>query len=126
PVPGMGRILVMDDDEMIREIASEILHYLGYDVVVCDDGSEAVDLYRVAKESEEPFNAVIMDLTVAGGMGGREAMVKLLEIDPQVKGIVSSGYSNDPILARYRDYGFCAVMAKPYNVENFTEIVQKL
>jgi len=126
PVPGMGRILVMDDDEMIREIASEILHYLGYDVVVCGDGSEAVDLYRVAKESEKPFNAVIMDLTVAGGMGGREAMVKLLEIDPQVKGIVSSGYSNDPILARYRDYGFCAVMAKPYNVENFTEIVQKL
>jgi sensor domain CHASE-containing protein/nitrogen-specific signal transduction histidine kinase len=126
PLPGKGRILIMDDEETIRDIAAEIVNHLGYDAVVCADGAESVELYRMARESEQPFDVVIMDLTVPGGMGGREAMAKLLEIDPQVKGIVSSGYSNDQILARYREYGFCGVMAKPYKVAEFAEILHKL
>jgi signal transduction histidine kinase/ActR/RegA family two-component response regulator len=124
PVPGKGRILIMDDEETIRDIAAEIVTHLGYDAVVCGDGAEAVELYGMARRSEQPFDTVIMDLTIPGGMGGREAMARLLEIDPQVKAIVSSGYSNDPILARYREYGFCGVMAKPYKVEDFTEILK--
>jgi signal transduction histidine kinase/CheY-like chemotaxis protein len=126
PVTGKGRILIMDDDETIRDIASEIVNHLGYDAAVCADGAEAVELYGMARDSGQPFDAVIMDLTVPGGMGGREAMAKLLEIDPVTKGIVSSGYSNDPILARYREYGFCGVMAKPYKVDDFAEILQTL
>jgi PAS domain S-box-containing protein len=121
-----GRILVMDDEEVIREIASEILNYIGYEVSVCSDGAEAVGLYRKASMENEPFYAVIMDLTVAGGMGGREAMEKLLEIDPDVKGIVSSGYSSDPILANFRKYGFCGMIAKPYKTEDLQNVLLTL
>ena len=123
---GTGRILVMDDEEVIREVASEMLEYLGYRVEVCGDGAEALELYRNAQATEEPFAAVIMDLTVPGGMGGREAMMKLLEIDQGVKVIVSSGYSNDPVIANYRDYGFCGVVAKPYKTHDLGNVLLRL
>lgn len=120
---GQGKILVMDDEEIIREVACEILSFLGYGVRLCSDGAEAVEEYQMAMESGEPFDAVIMDLTVPGGMGGKEAMNKLREIDAGVRGIVSSGYSNDPILSHYREYGFCAVVAKPYNIKEMGEVM---
>jgi PAS domain S-box-containing protein len=126
PIEGSGRILVMDDEEIIREVAVEILEHLGYRVAACCDGAEALEEYRKAEETGDPFTAVIMDLTVPGGMGGKETMKRLLEIDSRVIGIVSSGYSNDPILAHYRDYGFSGVAAKPYNMEELGRELREL
>jgi PAS domain S-box-containing protein len=123
---GYGKILLMDDDETIRDVANEILGHLGYRVALCNDGNEALALYRQAMEQEEPFDVVIMDLTVPGGMGGKEAMKNLLEINNEAKGIVSSGYCNDPILSNYREYGFSGVVTKPYNFGELSEIVHDL
>jgi two-component system cell cycle sensor histidine kinase/response regulator CckA len=120
---GSGRILIMDDQEMIRDATGEILKNLGYEVETCIDGAEAVELFRQAKESGHPFDAVIMDLTVPGGMGGMEAMGKLIELDPEVRAIVSSGYSNDPVMSNFREYGFREVIVKPYKI---SEVSKKL
>jgi signal transduction histidine kinase len=125
-VSGSGRILVMDDEELIREVASDILSFLGYGAKTCSDGKAAIELYREAMASAEPFAAVLMDLTIPGGMGGRETMQKLLEIDPQVVGIVSSGYCNDPILSNFGDYGFSGIVEKPYSLEALGAVLNEL
>jgi two-component system cell cycle sensor histidine kinase/response regulator CckA len=114
---GQGKILIMDDEEMIRELAGEILRHLGYRVEFAQDGAEAVAFYEAALASVDPFDAVILDLTVRGGMGGKEAIQKLKQIDPNVRGIVSSGYSDDPGITGFKEYGFCGVVAKPYTLE---------
>ena len=123
---GSGRILVMDDEEIIREVAAEILGHLGYSAVLCCDGNEAIELYRQALAAKEPFAAVIMDLTIPGGMGGKETMKKLLEIDKGVVGIVSSGYCNDPILSNYKDYGFSGIVKKPYSLDELGKVLHNL
>lgn len=125
-VPGAGRVLIMDDEEIIRDTAGRILQASGYEVVTACDGSEAVELYRGAREAGKPFAAVILDLTVPGGIGGRDALQMLLQIDPAVKAIVSSGYSHDPIMANYRDYGYLGVITKPYTVREMSEVVSKV
>jgi PAS domain S-box-containing protein len=112
--PTTGAILVMDDEEAIRMLAANMLEHLGYVVVTCSSGEEAVRLYKEATESGSPFVAAIMDLTVPAGMGGKEAAELILAYDPSAKLIVSSGYSNDTVVARYADYGFCAAVVKPY------------
>ncbi len=112
---GGGRILVMDDDACIRRIVAEILAFQGYGVDECADGREAVLRYRTAREQDAPFSAVILDLTVPGGMGGKESAARLLEIDPGAVLIVSSGYSNDPVVANYRDFGFSGAIPKPFS-----------
>jgi len=121
PIFGEGKILVMDDDQMIRELAGEILRHLGYEVEFAQNGGEAVELYRMSMKTVRPFDAVILDLTVRGGMGGKEAMQELIGMDPDVKGIVSSGYSDDPGMTDYKQYGFSGVVAKPYTVEELSE-----
>jgi PAS domain S-box-containing protein len=123
-VHGSGRILVMDDEEVVREIAQAMLIELGYMVECAKNGSEAVDIYRKRMEEGTPFSAVIMDLTIPGGMGGKEAINLLLKNDPNVKAIVSSGYSTDPVMASYRDYGFVAVLSKPYLLQEMSTILQ--
>jgi len=120
---GNGKILVMDDEEIIRTLTKHILNHLGYDAEFARDGKEAIDLYRNALIGDRPFDAVLLDLTIRGGMGGQEAIKELSEIDPNVKGIVSSGYSQNPVMANFKDFGFCGVIAKPYTVE---EMGQKL
>jgi PAS domain S-box-containing protein len=125
-IKGNGKILVMDDEEIIRDVAQEILVHLGYTVKLCKDGNEALDCYRYALHEGEPFDAVIMDLTIPRGIGGKDLMKKLLEIDPKAKGIVSSGYSNDPVLANYRDYKFSGMVAKPYKVTELSEVLHNV
>jgi len=117
---GTGKILIMDDDEIVRQMLREMLISLGYEVELSEDGAAAVELYKSAMESEIPFDLVIMDLTIPGGIGGKEAIKKLAAIDPHVRAIVSSGYSNDPIMANYKEYGFCGVIQKPYNINDLS------
>jgi PAS domain S-box-containing protein len=119
--PGSGRILVMDDENAILELATISLGRFGYQVETARHGGEAIDKYRAAASAGSPFAAVVMDLTVPGGMGGKEAMTRLLEIDPQVRAIVSSGYSQDPVMANYKTYGFSGVVEKPYQVETLAK-----
>jgi CheY-like chemotaxis protein len=112
-----GKILAMDDEEMIRNLIQLMLHQMGYEVELANDGTEAIGLYQQALEAGEPFDAVILDLTVPGAMGGKEAVNRLREIDTNVKAIVTSGYSVDPVMSNYEKYGFCAVVEKPYNLK---------
>ncbi len=123
---GKGKILLMDDEEPVREVGGEMLEGLGYEVEFTKDGAEAIELYKKAKESAQPFDAIIMDLTIPGRMGGKKAVEKLIEIDPEVKAIVSSGYSTDPIMADFRKYGFSGVIAKPYELNELGEALHKV
>lgn len=118
---GDGNILIMDDEQAVREVAGEMITQLGYCVEYASDGAEAIEKYIKAREKGSPFDAVMIDLTVPGGMGGKEAHKILLEIDADAKVIVSSGYSNDPVMSRYDEYGFKGVVSKPYNVEELSK-----
>jgi two-component system, cell cycle sensor histidine kinase and response regulator CckA len=115
-VHGTGNILVMDDDDAIREMLHTMLTLGGYNVEMSKNGKEATEKYIHARDTKKPFDAVIMDLTIPGGMGGRETITALLKIDPDARVIVSSGYSTDPIMQNYKQYGFKAMINKPYTV----------
>jgi len=121
-----GRLLFMDDEEPIRQMAAFLLRRFGFEVVCANDGADAVAKFRAAREGGKPFTLVIMDLTVPGGIGGREAIVELKKIDPAVRAIVSSGYSSDPVLANYRAHGFAGVAAKPYDVNELARVLREV
>ena len=125
-IPGRGRVLLVDDEKVVRDATGRMLKKLGYDVEFAREGNSALELYKEAKKVGNPFDAVIMDLTIPGGMGGEEAIQKLLKIDPKVRAIVSSGYSTDPIMANYKDYGFEGVIVKPYKAEELSEILHRV
>lgn len=123
---GQGRILIMDDQESILKMVGRMLNNMGYETELAMDGSEAIEKYREAWQGQKPFDLVILDLTVPGGMGGAKTLPELLKINPGVKAVVSSGYSNDPIMANYEDYGFCGVVPKPYTKAQLAEALNKI
>jgi PAS domain S-box-containing protein len=120
------RILVMDDEEMLRNLAQMMLERLGHEVETVADGDEAIETYKKRMDSEEPFDAVVLDLTIKGGMGGAQTIKELIKIDPDVKAIVCSGYFNDPVLANYEEHGFRGAMAKPYQKADLESVLKKV
>lgn len=123
---GSGRVLLMDDDAAIRELAVAALEQLGFAAETAADGVEAIERYLKARDQGRPFDAVILDLTVPGGMGGEEAVKRLHAVAPDARVIVSSGYSNDPVMANYRDHGFLDVVAKPYDFQDLNRVLQRV
>jgi nitrogen-specific signal transduction histidine kinase len=121
-----GRVLFMDDEQIIRDMAAMLLKRFGLTVDCAEDGAEAVAKYQAALAARSRYDLVIMDLTVPGGMGGLAALGRLREIDPSVRAVVSSGYSSDPVLANYRAHGFVAVIAKPYEVNELARILREV
>lgn len=111
-----GTILIMDDEEMVCEIAGQMFEYLEYDVVITNDGADAIHVYQERFEQGNPFDMVVMDLNIPGGIGGKEAVKDILKIDPNAKVVVSSGYSTDPLMINFAENGFSGVLAKPFEV----------
>jgi two-component system, cell cycle sensor histidine kinase and response regulator CckA len=120
------RILFMDDEQAIQQLGGSILRRIGYDVTVASDGAEAVREYGEAMRAGRPYSAVILDLTIPGGMGGGKALEQLLKLDPEVKAIVSSGYSNDTVLSNYQAYGFRGMVSKPYETADLALAVESV
>ncbi|MEQ8187388.1 MAG: PAS domain S-box protein [Candidatus Eremiobacterota bacterium] len=120
-VTGKGKVLLLDDEDTVRTVTGKILHRLGYNVEFARNGAEAIEMYKKAKENGMPFDSVIMDLTIPGGIGGKEAIQDLVLFDPEIKAIVSSGYTTDSIVSDYRKYGFSAFIAKPYKLSELSE-----
>jgi len=123
---GTGKILIMDDNEEILYLLRAMLEEFGYRSVLSRDGEEALSLYQHALQTGDTYDAVIMDLTIAGGMGGKEAIVKLKKLDPQVNAIVSSGYSTDPVVSDYRKFGFKGVINKPFQISQLSRLLQRV
>ncbi len=121
-----GKILIMDDDDVIRDVVCMNLKSLGFTAESAKDGTEAIALYNKSIKSETPYDLLIMDLTIPGGMGGKETIKMLKKINSKVKVIVSSGYSNDPIMSNYTDYGFSGTLIKPYNIKELNTTVNQL
>jgi len=121
-----GRVLIMDDEEHIRKVMQAMLTRKGFSVDTAEDGAAAIELYRRAMERGEPYDTVVLDMTVPGGMGGRETMEHLREIDPGVRAIVSSGYSQDPVMASYADCGFAAALPKPYRIQELVDVIKEI
>ncbi len=123
---GRGKILLMDDQESVLDIVREMLNYIGYEVECAGTGDEAIDMYKKAMNTGCAFDAVIADLTIPGGIGGDEVAKRLQEIDPKVKAIVSSGYSNDPVMSDYENYGFSGFVAKPFALKELSRTLHEV
>jgi CheY-like chemotaxis protein len=116
----------MEDEESVIEVIGSMLEHFGYDVVFAHDGSETLNAYQLAHDTGALFDAIILDLTIPGGMGGKETVTKLLAIDPQAKAIVASGYANDPIMSEYQQYGFQGCIAKPYRADALHQVLRQV
>ncbi|MFA4861588.1 response regulator [Methanoregula sp.] len=123
---GKGKILLMDDEQIILDVTLEVLKFLGYDVMFAQNGEAACALYVQEKNAGAPFDIVILDLSVPEGMGGKETIARLREFDPHVKAIVSSGYGNDPVVQDYTGYGFSGKLSKPYKINDLKLILEQL
>ena len=122
---GNGKVLLMDDEQIILDVTLEVLRFLEYEVMFARDGAAALDLYKREKEAGVPFDLVILDLSVPEGLGGKDAIVLLKAYDPAVKAIVSSGYSSDPVVLDFAQYGFSGRLSKPYKISDLKEILEQ-
>ena len=124
--PASGElIMIMDDEKMIRNIAKMMLETNGFEVITVKDGEEALKVYKQYQKALKTVSAIIMDLTIPGGMGGKEAVTKILALDPRARVIASSGYSNDPVMTDFHSYGFCAAITKPYLINDLLSTVSQ-
>jgi DNA-binding NtrC family response regulator len=121
-----SKILVMDDEEQVCNFLKNTLTEYGYSVSITSDGKQAIEIYKQSLDGGEPYNAVILDLTIPGGMGGKEVVKELIKIDPDAKCIISSGYANDPIMANFADYGFKNMITKPYPPNKLLEVLNQV
>ncbi|MGA2699370.1 MAG: response regulator [Methanoregula sp.] len=121
---GKGKVLLMDDEDIILDVSREVLRFLGYDAVFAKEGASAIEQYTQEKEAGRPFDLVIIDLTIPEGMGGRETIEKLRSYDPNVKAVVSSGYANDPVMQDFASYGFSGRLAKPYRINEMKTLLE--
>ena len=126
PAKGTGKILLMDDEKAIRKFLDKVINKLGYDVETCIEGKEVVEIYTKAMESKQPFDVAILDLTNKIGMGGQETMKRLLEIDSDAKGIIITGYSDDPVVADFRAYGFSGFIIKPATRGELSKVIKEV
>ncbi len=116
----------MDDEQIILDVTYEVLKFLGYEVAFAKEGETAIEMYKKEKAAGHPFDMVILDLSIPDGMDGREAIEKLRAFDPDVKAVVSSGYSNDPVMQDYRAYGFSGRLTKPYRINEIKSMLEEL
>jgi CheY-like chemotaxis protein len=123
---GKGKILLMDDEQIILDVTLEVLKFLEYDVMFARDGSAALEVYKHEKEAGVPFDLVILDLSVPEGLGGKDAIALLKAYDPAVKAIVSTGYSHDPVVLDFKQYGFSGKLSKPYKISDLKEILEQM
>jgi len=123
---GKGKVLLMDDEQIILDVTHEVLKFLKFDVVFATDGLAAIDLYKKEKIAGAPFDIVILDLSVPSGMGGKETIEHLRKFDPAVKAIISSGYSNDPVVENFSQYGFSGRLTKPYKITDLKNLLEEL
>ncbi|MDY6973702.1 MAG: ATP-binding protein [Thermodesulfobacteriota bacterium] len=121
-----AKILIMDDEDIVRNVAKKMLMHLGHEVTLSTNGKEAIQLYKKGMKSGGIFDIVIMDLTIPGGMGGKEAVQEVLKIDHKAKVIVSSGYSTDPVMANFKEYGFCAAIVKPFQLQDLSRVISQV
>jgi len=121
-----GKIMVMDDDEMIRTMTGAMLARMGFESEFAVNGEEAVKLYKKNLSTGDQFDLIIMDLTIPGGMGGEDTVKEILALNPKVKVLVASGYSYDPIMANYADFGFCGAIVKPYQMQDLNSAIQAI
>lgn len=125
-IPYKGKILIMDDEKIVTDVARVYLNQLGYECEVAADGTEAIEMYRYAESVGTVFDAVILDLTVPGGLGGEETITELLKIDPGIKALVSSGYSQEPVMSHFRQAGFLGAISKPYTIEELDTVLSEI
>ncbi len=123
---GKVRILIMDDDEGVIAVVTQFLSYLGYEYETAQDGNEAIERYSLARKENSPFHAVILDLTVTGGIGGKETVAMLKEIDPSVRAILATGYLDDPVVVNYHDHGFVDLIKKPFRIEELSRVLHRV
>jgi CheY-like chemotaxis protein len=123
---GKGKVLFMDDEQIVIDMTREVLKFLDYDVMFAKEGSEAIDLYKKEKAAGVPFDVVILDLSVRSGLGGKETIEELRKIDPQVKSVISSGFMDDPVVRDFSSHGFDKRLTKPYKIPDLKNILEQL
>jgi CheY-like chemotaxis protein len=123
---GKGKVLFMDDEQIILDMTREVLKFLDYDVMFAKEGREAIDLYKKEMAAGAPFDVVILDLSVPSGLGGEETIKELRKIDPRVKSVVSSGYMDDPVVRDFSSHGFDERLTKPYKILDLKKILEQL